>query len=115
MASKVNFDDLGEVIRRSGRAIAATLDGRTIGIAGYYLDRGRVVVYSTITPELRQFRRTIVQGARIVMGMALSVEAPIDALAEPDTSGSETLLEHFGFEPVEGRTYRRPPWRRQVH
>jgi len=115
MASKANFDELGEVVKHSGRAIAAVLDGRTIGVAGYYLDKGRVVLYSTITHELRAHRRTIVQGARIIMGMALNVEAPAAALAEPETAGSETLLKHFGFEPVERDVYWRPPWRRQVH
>jgi hypothetical protein len=114
-ANNGHFDDLGETLKRGGRAIAAVLDGRTIGVAGYYLDNGRVVVFSTITPELRKFRRTIVKGAQIVMGMTLNVNAPAHALIEPETEGSETLLKHFGFEQMDGNIFGRAPWRRQVH
>ena len=109
-ALKYHFDDLGEKVRRSGRAIAVVLVGKTIGIGGYYFDSGRVVVYSTITPELRVYRKTIVRGANIVMGMIESVKAPADAVAA-EVPGADNLLEHFGFERL-GRT---PTWRRQVH
>lgn len=115
MASKENFDELGETLKRGGRAIAAILDGKTIGVAGYYLERGRVIVFSTITPELRLHRRTIIRGAWIVMGMAGRIKAPAHALADAEAKGSDTLLEHFGFEKIEGGIYGRSPWRRQVH
>ncbi|SRR5258706_5187313 len=114
-ANKGHFDDLGETLKRGGRAIAAVLDGKTIGVGGYYLDNGRVVVFSTITPELRPFKRTIVRGASIVMGMTLNIGAPAHALSEPDTEGSETLLLHYGFERISGDIFGRAPWRRQVH
>lgn len=114
-ANKGHFDDLGENLKRGGRAIAAVLDGRTIGVAGYYLDNGRVVVFSTITPELRKFKRTIIRGAKIVMGMSDRIAAPANAVAD-EVHGSDTLLEHFGFEHVDGNIYgREPSWRRQVH
>lgn len=115
LATQDHFRDLGETLKRGGRAIAATLDGKTIGVAGYYLERGRVIVFSTITPELRKHRRTIVRGAWIVMGMTGRIRAPAHALAEPETPGSSVLLEHFGFERIDGDIYGRAPWRRQVH
>lgn len=114
MASRTNFDELGEPIH-GGRAIAAILDGKTIGIAGYYLDKGRVVVYSKITPTLRLHKRTIIRGAMIIAGMVDKVQAPAVALAEDETPGSEALLEHIGFERVEENIYGRTPWRRLVH
>lgn len=114
-ANKGHFDDLGETLQRGGRAIAAVMDGSTIGVAGYYLDNGRLIVFSTITPELRKFKRTIVRGAKIVMGMTLNIHAPAHALAESETKGSETLLRHFGFERMEGNLFGRASWRRQVH
>lgn len=114
MASSANFDELGEPIH-GGRAIAAILDGKTIGIAGYYLDNGRIVVYSKITPTLRLHKRTIIRGAMIIAGMVDSVQAPALALAEEGTVGAEALLEHIGFERLDGRIYGRAPWRRQVH
>ncbi len=114
MASNANFKDLGEPIH-GGRAIAAILDGKTVGIAGYYLDKGRVVVYSKITPTLRLHKRTIIRGAMIIAGMVDKVQAPALALAENGTQGSEALLEHIGFERLDGSVYGRAPWRRQVH
>ncbi len=115
MATKQHFDDLGEKLRRGGKAIAAIMDGRTVGVAGYYLDNGRVIVFSTITPELRLYKRTIVKGAAMVMDMANRVQAPAHALADPETYGSDTLLRHFGFEQLDRDIYGRKPWRRQVH
>lgn len=114
MASKANFDELGEVVKRGGRAIAAILDGKTIGVAGYYLDKGRVVVYSTITPVLRLHKRTIIRGAMIISGMVDRIDAPAQALAA-EVAGSDRLLEHIGFERREGNIFGRAPWRRQVH
>lgn len=114
MASKENFDELGEAVKHGGRAIAAVLDGRTIGVAGYYLDKGRVVVYSTITPELRPHKRTIIRGAMIIIGMIDRMGLPVQALAG-DIEGADRLLEYIGFDHLEGRIYGRAPWRRQVH
>jgi hypothetical protein len=114
MATQANFDDLGETLKRGGRAIAAVLDGKTIGVAGYYLEKGDVIVYSTITPELRQHKKTIIRGAMIVVGMVDQIGAPARALAE-DIAGAEELLEHLGFERAVGSTFWRAPWRRQVH
>ena len=114
MASKANFDELGEAVKHGGRAIAAILDGKTIGVAGYYLDKGRVVVYSTITPALRAHKRTIIRGAMIIVGMVDQIGIPAQALADK-VDGAERLLEHIGFERLEGSVYGRAPWRRQVH
>lgn len=114
MASKEHFDELGETLKHGGRAIAAILDGKTIGVAGYYLDKGRVVVYSTITPALRLHKRTIIRGAMIIVGMVDRIGIPAQALAA-DVHGSERLLEHVGFERLDGAIYGRAPWRRQVH
>src|SRR5258706_12571232 len=91
MAGNANFKELGEPIH-GGRAIAAILDGKTIGIAGYYLDKGRVVVYSKITPTLRLHKRTIIRGAMIIAGMVDKEQAPALALAEDGTHGSEASL-----------------------
>src|SRR5258708_2663735 len=113
MASKENFDELGEVVKRGGRAIAAILDGKTVGVAGYYLDKGRVVVYSTITPALRLHKRTIIRGAMIIIGMVDRIGIPAQALAA-DVDGAERLLEHIGFERLDGAVYGRAPWRGQV-
>lgn len=114
MASKEHFDELGESVKCGGRAIAAVLDGKTIGVAGYYLEKEHVIVYSTITPALRLHKRTIIRGAMIIVGMVDRIGAPAQALAA-DVAGAERLLEHVGFSRVVGSTYWRTPWRRQVH
>src|SRR5438552_2832526 len=114
LATHEHFAELGEAVRRGGRAIAAVLDGKTVGVAGYYLEKGDVIVYSTITTALRPHKRTIIQGAMIIVGMVDEIGAPARALAG-DIAGAERLLERIGFERVVGATYWRTPWRRQVH
>lgn len=106
-ATYEHFAELGERVRRGCRAIAAVLDGKTIGITGFYAENGRVVVFSTITPELRQFKKTIVKGARMILEMAMDIKAPINAVAEPETPGSERLLEGLGFVHLDGNVYGR--------
>lgn len=110
-ATPAMLAELGEHPRGAGRAYAAVLEGRTLGVCGYYHDRARVVLYAKVTPELRRWKKTIVRGARMAMAAALKVRAPIAAACDPDIPGSERTLLALGFEHVEGNTYWRPSWR----
>ena len=107
-ASLCHFSQVGEIVR-NGRAFAVVLEGRAIGITGYYLDSGRLILYSKITPELRPWKKIIVLTAKMIIGLASKIRAPLDARSEPETPGSECLLLGLGFKRLEGEVFRRLP------
>lgn len=109
-ASQRHLEELGEHPKGSGRAFAALHEGRVLGVAGYYGLRDQLVLYSKVLPELRAWRKTIVRGARMALGAALRLRAPIVAVADPEIPGSARLLEGLGFEQIEGALYCRPSW-----
>jgi len=75
--------------------------GTIIGIGGVYWNEGKKVLFSEIKPEGKKFKKTMVRVAkRIVKELT-----PRYALADGGTKGAAKLLEHLGFEPVEGVEY----------
>ena len=104
------LEQLGEHPRGAGRAYAAILDGKPLGVCGYYHDTSRLVLYSKVTPELRRWKKVIVRGARMAMAAASRVRAPVAALAQADIPGSARMLQALGFEQVEDDLYWRPTW-----
>lgn len=111
--TRAHLEELGEQPKGAGRAYAAVLEGRTLGVCGFYQDGSRLVLYSKVTPELRRWKKVIVRGARMAMAAASQVRAPIAAVAEPEISGSARMLKALGFEHVEDDVYWRPTWRMQ--
>ena len=110
-ATTAMLERLGERPRGAGRAYVAVLEGKPLGVCGYYHDRGRLVLYSKVEPELRRWKKVIVRGARMAMAAASRVRAPVVAIAQDDIPGSARLLQALGFERVEGDLYWRPTWR----
>lgn len=94
----------GEAPKRTQKAVVALAGERVVGVAGVYVDEERQVMFSDLTDELRRDKRTVIRGIRAVMQLA-SAKMPVHALADPQIEGSETLLEHMGFKPLEGRVY----------
>lgn len=109
-ATAAMLDYLGERPRAAGRAYAAVLDGRPLGVCGYYHDHARLVLYSKVEPELRLWKKVIVRGAKMAMAAASRVRAPVVAIAQDDIPGSARLLQALGFEQVDGDLYWRPTW-----
>jgi len=109
-ATRAHLEAIGEHPRGPGRAYAAVLEGRVLGVCGYYHERGRLILYSSVTPELRRWKKVIVRGARMAMAAASRVRAPVAAMAQKDIPGSGRLLEALGFHQVEGELYWRPTW-----
>lgn len=99
----------GEVPKRSQRAVVAIKDDRIIGVAGIYTDDERSVMFSQMTEECRQDKRTVVRGIRAVMKLAMARAMPVMALADPAIEGSERLLEHMGFVHLKDRIYQWQP------
>jgi len=110
-ATQAMLQELGERPKGTGRAYAVILEGRTLGVCGYYQDHGRLVLYARVTPELRRWKKLILRCARMTMAAADRLRAPVVALAQPDIPGSARTLLALGFEHVEQELYWRPTWR----
>lgn len=98
-----------ESMPRTVRAIAAVEGDRVLGVTGFYPEAGRLVLMASIADdaraELHRHKRTLVRAARKVLEMTRALHMPIHAYADPDISGSESLLEHLGFSDVGNRIY----------
>ena len=86
------------------RAFVAELDGQVLGIGGGYYDGPSVVAFSSLKPEMLRYKKTIVLGARKIMELVRGRSC--FAIASEKHPGSERLLEHFGFERVNGRVFK---------
>lgn len=88
------------VPRNGFRARVARLDGRTVGIGGYYVDGARMVVFLELAPQARRYPialfKALRQGMREASVRGLSLQAGLDE----SVPGAVRLLEHLGFERV---------------
>lgn len=109
-ATRAHLEAMGEHPRGAGRAVAALLEDRVLGVAGYYHDGARLILYSKVDPELRRWKKVIVRGARLALAAASRVRAPVAAVADESIPGSRRMLEGLGFSQVEGNLYWRPTW-----
>lgn len=91
------------------KGIAAQADGRTIGVAGYFPEGERWIVFIKLTDELRANKRLIIQGMRILNQMVSARQLPLHAIKDDCIEGAETLLRHAGFKPIRGNLYGRQP------
>jgi hypothetical protein len=84
------------------RAIAAVEGERVLGIGGFYVENGRLVMFAEICraarSEMRRHKRTLIRAARTLMGMAAAQKLPVYAEADAEIPGSDVLLQHLGFE-----------------
>ena len=99
----------GAAPTRSQRAVVAVKGDEVIGIAGIYTDDERSVMFSDLTDELRQDKRSVIRGVRAVMKLALRRALPVYAWADPEIDGSDRLLVHMGFEHYKDGVYRWQP------
>lgn len=87
-------------LHRTSRVWAIVDDGVTKAVAGYYLDNGRAVLWSSIDPNAKQrkgYARAVLTCARWVKEEARKVGLQMYAVADPAVDGSERLLKHLGF------------------
>ena len=78
-------------------------DGEPAALAGYYVDRGRAVVFCEIRLEAEDVRRCarhVLRGARALLADVRRAGLPACASADPDWPTAGNLLEHLGFVPA---------------
>ena len=91
------------------KGIAAQVDGRTTGVAGYFPEGERYIVFIKLTDELRADKRAIIKGIRLLNQMVSARKLPLHAIKDDCIEGAETLLRHAGFTPIRGNLYGRQP------
>lgn len=104
-ATAEDFVRLRASTPKTARAYVAVRGEEVIGVGGVYRDGVSLVVFSELTDTLRKDRRTMVRLKRAVIPM---IQPRTLAFADPDIDGSDALLEHMGFEPLDGRIYQWP-------
>ena len=77
--------------------------GRLLGVGGIAFQPNGLTAFLDIAPDVdpRRHRRAIVKAGRRVMALAAASGRPIFVARDPHSAGSETLLTHFGFVPVD--------------
>lgn len=86
-------------VPRTAQAYVAVKGEKVLGVAGLYQDGDKLIAFTDLG-ETRQSKRTIVQGARLLMPLIRAARMPVFALCDPAIEGASTLLEHYGFRPV---------------
>ena len=79
------------------QAIAAELDGETIGIAGIAYERGQLLGFSQMTDKMRQYPIQIMRATHRVMKMIREQEVNVLAVASCDEKNAAYFLEKLGF------------------
>lgn len=87
----------GRALPRSGRAWVAELDGKVIGLAGYYLMGGRAFVFSDMDEAMARYPVTIMREARRLMA---GLRLPALCIADPARETSGRFLERLGWRLV---------------
>jgi hypothetical protein len=92
-------------------AYVAVLNGQTIAAGGVYYENGYAVAFCDFRPEMRHYRKTIVEGARLFL--ELFSDRLVTARAEPGEPTALRFLERLGFkpydDPVGGKFFARRP------
>ena len=100
----------GRSIPQTVHALAAGKDGQVLGVWGYYVKNGRIVVFAGIDPQARNVRnaKIILRCGKELMEQLSEKRMPINAAADPEIAGSERLLEHLGFQRAHKEIYQWP-------
>lgn len=88
------------VPRRGFHAKVARVDGRTVGIGGYYVDGPRMVVFLELAPQARASPVTLCRALRQGMNEASARGLSLQAALDESVPGAARLLEHLGFARV---------------
>lgn len=93
VTKEMMLDFYGQGFQRTIKAIAGVKDGEVLGIAGYYIDMGRAVIFSDLKPGAP--KKAIVKGTRATLEMIK--RAGLVGVAYRQDESAASFLEHFGF------------------
>lgn len=88
----------GHPPKRSMKAYAATLDDKTIGVAGLYYFPDHLLAFSNILPEYRHLKVGMGKLALKLLEMLEESKVPVFAVADPEIKGSGDNLLKYGLD-----------------
>lgn len=98
-----------DAIGPSFKAIAGTVDGKVVAVAGLAFVRGRPVAFCDMKDEARRYKLLIHKTARRVIDDAKRRHRFIYAEADENEPSAARWLTALGFEQYEGSIFR---WRK---
>lgn len=90
---------------RTVRAVAFKRGAEVVGIAGLYLDHGRMVLFSDMKAEVRKAPRALVKAYRTLLGIAGRTGLAVHAIPDPEIEAAPRFLEHMGFAYLDRGVY----------
>jgi len=95
--AKDAFNFYGKPPSNSFKGVVAVKEGKVIGIGGLFYTKSGLIAFSDMKPEMRQHKKLIVKGCRVIMGMVKNAETPVYAVANDQEPTAKNLLERLGF------------------
>lgn len=96
-------EDFATPPARTVRAVTVLEDERVLGIAGFYRDIDRLVMFvDVVDPQGWNAKRVVVKACRALLGAAAKTRLPVHAMADPAVEASERFLAHLGFRRLQG-------------
>lgn len=102
----------GKPLLRTIRGIAVVEGAQALGIAGYFLCEGEMMVAMRVGKEGRALMRCVggqrwlIRAGRQIVALAARHGLPLIAVADSSVEGAPRLLEHLGFRHDHKDIYR---------
>jgi hypothetical protein len=90
------------------QGIAAVRGNQVLGLAGFYRNDTKIIVFTELNEEIRKDRRTLVKGIRLIRRMIKNYRFPVYSYADPCIQNADILLLHVGFTHYDNGVYQ---WR----
>lgn len=89
----------GEKPPFSFRGVAAIKDGKVVGLGGIYREAHYLVAFTDMKDEMRENKKDIAKGCRMIHKMIIDEKRPVYAVANREEPTAEALLAKLGFVP----------------
>lgn len=93
-------DFYGEKPTKTVRALMGIVNGKPLGLGGYYIDTARVVMFSDISEEGMRYKKTIFTIAKRMLVHARATGLPIWVTPDKKHSDATRMLERLGFKKL---------------
>ena len=95
--AKDAYNFYGHMPTNSFKGIVAIEGDKVIGIGGLFYTKAGVIVFSDMKPEMRQYKKVMVKGCRMIMDIVRKSETSVYAVANDKEPTAKDLLERLGF------------------
>ena len=95
--TKDAYNFYGKMPSNSFKGIVAVEGDKVIGIGGLFYTKDGLIAFSDMKPEMRQYKKALVKGCRMIMDMVKNADTPVYAVANDKEPTATNLLERLGF------------------